>query len=76
MKDTCYDQALHDVLHQKWDDLFVLMVRTEDDILSKKIKDFFHAFTFERNKKNVINKHEALLDYLYHAQKHELTAVH
>lgn len=35
-----YDKALYYTLWGQWDDLLVLMVRTKDDMLSKKIPAF------------------------------------
>ncbi|MCZ0702076.1 uncharacterized protein Usg [Natronobacillus azotifigens] len=62
-----YDKALYFTMWQQWDDLLVLMVRTNDDFLAKKIESFLHAFRYGRNKQQVITMHEDLLHYIDHA---------
>ncbi|WP_077624456.1 YhdB family protein [Sediminibacillus massiliensis] len=65
-----YDKALYFTLWGQWDDLLVLMVRTQDDILSKKIESFLHAFHYNSNEQKVITTHEDLLHYIDHAMAH------
>ncbi|MBU5595672.1 YhdB family protein [Amphibacillus sp. MSJ-3] len=62
-----YDKALYYTLWQQWDDLIVIMVRTKDDLLAKKINNFLCAFRSENNTKIIIQQHENLLHYLDHA---------
>ncbi len=62
-----YDKALYYTIWQQWDDLIVIMVRTTDDLLAKKIKDFLSAFQSEKNTQIIIEQHENLLHYLDHA---------
>ncbi|MCY8281280.1 YhdB family protein, partial [Bacillus inaquosorum] len=35
-----YDKALYYTHRSQWDNLLILMVRTEDDLLSKRIEHF------------------------------------
>ncbi|MBM7540063.1 YhdB family protein [Amphibacillus cookii] len=69
-----YDKALYYTMWQQWDDLLVIMVRTKDDLLSKKIEAFLHAFRFEKNTKTIIQLHENLLHYLDHAMENQAFA--
>ena len=62
-----YDRALFYTHRSEWDNLLILMVRTNDQFLSKKIEHFLHAYTFE-NDYSVIEKHlYSLLRYVDHA---------
>lgn len=70
-----YDKALYYTLWGQWDDLLVLMVRTKDDLLSKKIQKFLNAYHFAKDKQTILNCHEDLLLYVDHAMKHEQTYV-
>ncbi|QTM98542.1 hypothetical protein ERJ70_04060 [Sediminibacillus dalangtanensis] len=65
-----YDKALYYTLWGQWDDLLVLMVRTQDDFLAKKIETFLHAFHYTRSEQTVIDSHENLLHYIDHAMAH------
>lgn len=69
-----YDKALYYTLWGQWDDLLVLMVRTNDDILSKKIEHFLHAYHYSPDQTNIIQSHDDLLYYIDHAMKHIPTA--
>lgn len=62
-----YDKALYFTLWGQWDDLVVLMVRTDDDLLSKKIEVFLHAYHYTSDEKKVLGTHEELLQYIDHA---------
>ncbi|WP_440894827.1 YhdB family protein [Amphibacillus sp. Q70] len=64
-----YDKALYYTIWQQWDDLLVIMVRTKDDFLAKKINNFLCAFQSEKNTKKIIQQHENLLHYLDHAME-------
>ncbi|MDY7045220.1 YhdB family protein [Virgibacillus sp. M23] len=66
-----YDKALYYTLWGQWDDLLVLMVRTKDDLLSKKIQRFLHAYHYSIEERKIMNSHDNLLYYLDHAMKHE-----
>ena len=41
MNKADYDRALYYTYHSQWDNLLILMVRTKDDFLSKKIEHFY-----------------------------------
>ncbi|MGI8317098.1 YhdB family protein [Halobacillus mangrovi] len=63
-----YDKALHFMIWGQWDDLLVLMVRTRDHFLSKKIETFLHACYYPGTESEMLKSHENLLNYLDHAQ--------
>lgn len=65
-----YDKALYYTLWGQWDDLLVLMVRTEDDMLSKKIQHFLHAYHYSPEQTKIIESHDTLLYYIDHAMKY------
>ncbi|MGM8366738.1 YhdB family protein [Virgibacillus sp. W0181] len=65
-----YDKALYYTLWGQWDDLLVLMVRTNDDLLSKKIQLFLNAYHFASDQHRIMESHEDLLCYVDHAMKH------
>ncbi|HLU21449.1 YhdB family protein [Lederbergia graminis] len=67
MNNVDYDRALYYTHRSEWDNLLVLMVRTEDNILSKKIEHFLHAYQFSRDYSVLERKLYALLRYLDHA---------
>lgn len=62
-----YELAFNYVLWGHFDDLFTLMLRTNDDMLGKKIQLFLHAFYYNDQHKEVINAHDTLLLYIDHA---------
>lgn len=68
-----YDKALYYTLWGHWDDLVVVMARTKDDLLSKKIKDFLTQFHFSHDEQSIITAHDNLLYYIDHAM-HALPA--
>ncbi|ASK60909.1 hypothetical protein CFK37_01125 [Virgibacillus phasianinus] len=70
-----YDKALYYTLWGQWDDLLVLMVRTNDDMLSKRIQHFLHSFYYSSDQDNVIKNHDQLLYYIDHAMKYTPTVV-
>ncbi|MCM3004701.1 YhdB family protein [Priestia koreensis] len=69
MDDMDYDKALYYTHRSQWDNLLVLMVRTEDDFLSKKIEHFLHAYNFERNYRVIQEELYSLLRYIDHASE-------
>ncbi|MBY7143006.1 hypothetical protein KFZ56_08040 [Virgibacillus sp. NKC19-3] len=66
-----YDKALYYTLWGQWDDLLVVMVRTDDDMLSKKIQLFLNAYHYSLDQEKIMNSHDNLLYYIDHAMKHE-----
>ena len=64
MNKSDYDRALYYTHRSEWDNLLILMVRTHDNFLSKKIEQFLHAYNFEHDY-SVIEKHlYSLLRYI------------
>ncbi|WP_053361761.1 YhdB family protein [Bacillus sp. FJAT-27251] len=69
MNKADYDCALYYTHRSQWDNLLILMVRTEDHFLAKKIEHFLHAYNFEKDY-SVIEKHlYSLLRYIDHANE-------
>lgn len=62
-----YEHALHFVLWGKWDDLFTLMLRANDDILRKKIEQFLNAYYYSINHNEIVEKHDELIEYIDYA---------
>lgn len=62
-----YDRALYYTHRSEWDNLLILMVRTQDDLLSKKIEHFLHAYNFEHDYSVIQRRLTALLRYIDHA---------
>lgn len=62
-----YEYALHYVLWGKWEDLFNLMLRSQDDLLRKKIERFLHAYYYALDQREIVQKHDRLISYLDHA---------
>lgn len=66
-----YERALYYTLWGQWDELLLLMVRTQDDMLSKKIHLFLNCYHYESDQEKVILSHDNLLDYVDHAMYRE-----
>ena len=49
MINSDYDVALFYTHRSEWDQLLILMVRTKDHFLSKKIEHFLHAYHYEHD---------------------------
>ncbi|MEI4790408.1 YhdB family protein [Bacillus sp. FJAT-53060] len=64
-----YDKALYYTHRSQWDNLLILMVRTKDDLLSKHIEHFLHAYQFNRNDADVEKCLYWLLQYIDHASE-------
>jgi len=64
-----YDKALYCTLWGHWDDLVMVMAKTEDDLLSKKIKDFLTQYHFSLDEQHIIQAHHQLLYYIDHAMQ-------
>jgi len=67
-----YDQVVLYILHNKWDDLFMLMLRTNDDLLAKKIRLFLHEYHYSANEHLLNEYYDNLIDYVDHATSHFL----
>ncbi|GAB2534048.1 YhdB family protein [Gracilibacillus alcaliphilus] len=70
-----YDKALYYTIWGQWDNLLVLMVRTNDDLLSKKIEHFLHAYHYPISEMYLTYKYNQLIEYIDYAlfQKQTLT---
>ena len=62
-----YDRALYYTHRSEWDNLLILMVRTTDHFLEKKIEHFLHAYNFENDYAIIEKKLYSLLRYIDHA---------
>ncbi|HLS67664.1 MAG TPA: YhdB family protein [Pseudogracilibacillus sp.] len=62
-----YERALHYLLWCQFDDLFTLMIRTKDDLLEKKIQSFLYAYYYVTDEESLLDSHENLMHYIYHA---------
>jgi hypothetical protein len=62
-----YDRALYYTHRSEWDNLLILMVRTKDQFLSKKIEHFLHAYNFEDDYSVIQKNLFSLLRYIDHA---------
>lgn len=64
---TDYDRALYYAHRADWDNLLILMVRTEDHLLAKKIEYFLHARAFPCPRSVVEQTFYSLFHYIEHA---------
>lgn len=62
-----YDRAMYYTHRSEWDNLLILMVRTKDHFLAKKIEHFLHAYNFEKDYQVIENHLYSLLRYIDHA---------
>jgi hypothetical protein len=62
-----YDRALYYTHRSEWDNLLILMVRTTDNFLEKKIEHFLHAYNFEKDYAIIEKRLYSLLRYIDHA---------
>ncbi|NGP43877.1 hypothetical protein G4V62_02530 [Bacillaceae bacterium SIJ1] len=62
-----YDKALYFMNRLQVDDMLVLMIRTKDDFLSKKIEHYLHALYYETEYEKVETHQNELYHYLDHA---------
>jgi hypothetical protein len=69
MKKMDYDRALYYTHRSQWDNLLILMVRTEDQFLSKKIEHFLHAYHYEKDYNKLEQQLNSLLRYIDHASE-------
>lgn len=67
MNKNDYDRALYYSHRSEWDNLLILMVRTKDQFLSKKIEHFLHAYHFEHDYATIQRNLYTLLRYIEHA---------
>lgn len=67
MNKVDYDRALYYTHRSEWDNLLILMVRTKDDLLAKRIEHFLHAYHFSRDYTSIEQNMYTLLRYIEHA---------
>ncbi|AZB42027.1 hypothetical protein CEF21_06820 [Bacillus sp. FJAT-42376] len=72
MDNVDYDKALYYTHRSQWDNLLILMVRTHDDFLSKKIEHFLHAYNFEHDYTMIEQNLYTLLRYIDHASHQDI----
>ncbi|MCM3739601.1 YhdB family protein [Oceanobacillus luteolus] len=66
-----YDKALYYTLWGQWDELLILMVRTNDDLLSKRIEKFLNAYHYSLDEDKIMKSHDQLLYYIDHAMQQD-----
>lgn len=64
-----YDKTLYHMLWGNWEDLLPIMVDTNDDLLSKQIKQFLTSLNRLDDDKDLQYKHDRLLNYVDHAME-------
>ncbi|AGK52513.1 YhdB family protein [Bacillus sp. 1NLA3E] len=69
MNKVDYDRALYYTHRSQWDNLLILMVRTKDQFLAKKIEHFLHAYHFEHDYNAIEKSLHTLLRYIDHANE-------
>lgn len=62
-----YEYALNYVLWNRFDDLFTIMLRTNDNLLEKKIEQLLYAYYYPHLDYNSDTAKDALVQYLDHA---------
>jgi len=70
-----YTCALNDVLLENWDNLFMLMMRTTDDFLRKKIELLLVHIEKTVHPHLIRKSYDSLLSYIYHAQNQQIILV-
>ncbi|MCP8968151.1 YhdB family protein [Ectobacillus ponti] len=66
---TDYDKALYYTYCCSWDQLLVLMVQTEDEVFSKRIEHFLHAYKYSKDLSEVDKQLQLLFQYIDHASQ-------
>ncbi|WP_210364723.1 YhdB family protein [Bacillus sp. REN3] len=69
MSHSDYDRALYYTHRSEWDNLLILMVRTDDHFLAKRIEHFLHAYNFENDYSIIEKRLYSLLRYIDHANE-------
>ena len=62
-----YEQVVYYVMKGKLNELFMLMLRSDDDLLAKKVKLFLHEYHFSIDQQRMIKYYDDLMDYVKHA---------
>ncbi|MGY0012918.1 YhdB family protein [Bacillus anthracis] len=64
-----YDKALYYTYCCNWDKLLVLMVQTNDQLFSKRIEHFLHAYQYSKELPEVDKQLRLLFQYIDHASQ-------
>ncbi len=64
-----YERSIFYIKHAEWDNLLILMVRTQDQFLAKKIEKFLHSFHYVKSSELIEGNLYNLLHYLDHSAK-------
>ncbi|AZQ48993.1 TPA: hypothetical protein ROY30_004678 [Bacillus cereus] len=64
-----YDKALYYTYCCNWDKLLVLMVQTNDQLFSKRIEHFLHAYQYSKELPEVDKQLQLLFQYIDHASQ-------
>jgi len=64
-----YERAIYYVMWGDFDPLMLLMCRTKDDVLAKRIQIFLHRYYYSPNNEEVLESHDNLLNYIDHAMQ-------
>ncbi len=59
-----YERSIFYIQHAEWDNLLILMVRTQDQFLAKKIERFLHAFHYIKETESIESHLIELIRYL------------
>lgn len=71
-----YDKALYYTYCCNWDKLLVLMVQTNDQLFSKRIEHFLHAYQYSKELPEVDKQLQLLFQYIdYASQKSHIEEV-
>ncbi|MFD3447219.1 YhdB family protein [Microbacteriaceae bacterium 4G12] len=68
-----YDKALYYTYCGNWDELLVLMVQTKDELFSKRIEHFLHAYQYAKDLASVDKHLQLLFQYIDHATQKAYT---
>ncbi|MDG4658157.1 YhdB family protein [Ectobacillus antri] len=64
---TDYDKALYYTYCCNWDQLLILMVQTKDEVFSKRIEHFMHAYKYAKDLAEVDKQLQLMFQYIDHA---------
>ena len=64
---TDYERSMFYIQNAQWDNLLILMVRTNDHFLAKKIERFLHSYHYVRDNHEIEGNLCELLNYLDHS---------
>ncbi|MFX3622966.1 MAG: YhdB family protein [Ectobacillus sp.] len=62
-----YDKALYYTYCCNWEQLTILMVQTKDEVFSKRIEHFLHAYKYAKDLAEVDKQLQLMFQYIDHA---------